>query len=69
MALESLTSDDCCRCEAVARKILKGFYLQLLGYKRDGLYCAGLWKRHASYGSGTPTFYKYVEVVICRLVR
>ena len=30
---------------------------------------AGLWIRHTSYESATPTFHKYFEVVICRLVR
>ena len=37
-----LTSDDKGCCEAVARNILKGFYfpwLDVLGYKRDGLHC------------------------------
>jgi len=30
---------------------------------------AGLWMWHTSYGRATPTFHKYVQVVICRLVR
>jgi len=37
-----LTSDDNCRCEAVACNILKGFYfsqLDVLGYGCAGLYC------------------------------
>jgi len=37
-----LISDDNCRYEAVASNILKGFYfsqLDVLGYKRAGLYC------------------------------
>ena len=37
-----LISDDNCRYEAVASNLLKGFYfsqLDVLGYKRAGLYC------------------------------
>jgi len=37
-----LSSDDNCRCEAVARIILKGLYfsqLHVFGYTRAGLYC------------------------------
>jgi len=30
---------------------------------------AGLWIWHTSYGSTTPTFHKYFEMVICHLVR
>jgi len=30
---------------------------------------AGLWLWNTSYGSATPTFHKYAEAVICRLVR
>jgi len=30
---------------------------------------AGLWIWHTSYGSATPTFHKYFEVAICRLVQ
>jgi len=30
---------------------------------------ADLWIWHTSYWSTTPTFHKYFEVVICRLVR
>jgi len=29
---------------------------------------AGLWIWHTSYGSATPTFHKYFEVVIFRLI-
>jgi len=30
---------------------------------------AGLWIWHTSYGSASPTFHKYFEVMICCLVR
>ena len=30
---------------------------------------AGLWIWHTSYGTATPTFHKYFDVVICHLVR
>jgi len=33
------------------------------------LQCAGLWIWHRSYGSAAPTFHKYFEVVISRLIR
>jgi len=28
-----------------------------------------LWMWNASYGSATPTFHKYIEAMICHLVR